>query len=336
MLAVTRDSEHIALGKSELPSSVVEMSVGGRTVTMTLLGITVQSLLEDIERAPGAAVVPDAVGKLLAAERARYVDQGLEAFLEKERRRGRDHLCIVPHGPLHYLPFHLLGAPGGPLAADWIVTTLPNLRLLTRPVRHGNRPLRDLTAIGLGWKSRPDPLPQAVAEARRIAGLWNTEPLLDEAATKAAVIEALESSRRVHIATHGAHHFGAPAFQRLYVAKDLASNGLLHAYEVLSLDLRGLELLTLGACETALGRFDRSDNLRGLPAGFLLAGTAAVIGTLWPAETRASERFFTRLYESIREGRSRLDAFAEAQRATRAGFPQYRDWGPFYLMGQWS
>lgn len=61
-----------------------------------------------------------------------------------------------------------------------------------------------------------------------------------------------------------------------------------------------------------------------------------MIGTLWPVETQASQRFFTRFYELLHEGRSRLDAFAEAQHVTRTEFPQYRDWGPFYLMGQWS
>jgi CHAT domain len=41
-------------------------------------------------------------------------------------------------------------------------------------------------------------------------------------------------------------------------------------------------LVTLSACETALGRVDRADNLRGLPATLLAAGAEVVVGTLWP------------------------------------------------------
>jgi len=46
--------------------------------------------------------------------------------LVKLKDEGKDHLCVIPHGPLHYYPFHLLGEPGSPLANDWIVTYLPS------------------------------------------------------------------------------------------------------------------------------------------------------------------------------------------------------------------
>ena len=95
------------------------------------------------------------------------------------------------------------------------------------------------------------------------------------------------------------------------------------------------EILTLSACETALGRFDAGDNLRGLPASFLLAGARAVVGTLWPVETNASALFFTEFYGAVHDGAVPLDAFAAAQRATRARFPAYRDWGAFAFSGDW-
>jgi hypothetical protein len=37
----------------------------------------------------------------------------------------------------------------------------------------------------------------------------------------------------------------------------------------------------------------------------------------------------------VRVGVELLDAFAAAQNATRKQFPAYRDWGPFYFMGDW-
>ena len=36
--------------------------------------------------------------------------------LKMLREQGKDHLCIVPHGPLHFLPYHLLELEGKPLA----------------------------------------------------------------------------------------------------------------------------------------------------------------------------------------------------------------------------
>ena len=61
----------------------------------------------------------------------------------------------------------------------------------------------------------------------------------------------------------------------------------------------GVELVGLGACETALGRFDRSDNLRGIPAALLMAGVKTVVGTLWPVEPTAATCFFGALFREL-------------------------------------
>jgi len=100
--------------------------------------------------------------------------------------------------------------------------------------------------------------------------------------------------------------------------------------------LSQLHLVTLSACETALGRFDIGDNLRGLPAALLLGGASCLIGTLWAVDADASKFFFVTLYTTLNAGSSRLEAFATAQRATRRQFPRYQDWGAFYLIGQWT
>ena len=93
------------------------------------------------------------------------------------------------------------------------------------------------------------------------------------------------------------------------------------------------DLITLSACETALGRFDMGDNLRGFPESLLIAGVSTIVGTLWPIETSCSRYFFVRLYAALRDGVNKGDAFRKAQLQTRRKFPQYRDWGAFYLTG---
>ena len=100
------------------------------------------------------------------------------------------------------------------------------------------------------------------------------------------------------------------------------------------LDLRGLRLVTLSACETALGRFDRADNLRGIPAALFLAGVRSIVGTLWEARATAAEVFFVALYQQLMTGRATIArAYRAAQEETRQAFPAYRDWGAFVLMG---
>jgi CHAT domain-containing protein len=139
----------------------------------------------------------------------------------------------------------------------------------------------------------------------------------------------------VHLSTHGTHNSHAPAFQCLYLSPEESSDGRFFAYELLGLSLQGLEVITLSACESVLGRFDQGDNLRGIPAYLLNGGVKTLIGTLWSARPEPAERFFTTFYRELHGGESRLDAFAKAQGATRQEFPEYDAWGPFYYIGEW-
>jgi CHAT domain-containing protein len=304
-------------------------------------GFAVAATREAVQARPGADRVSAEGADALEHDWWSYFGDG--AVLDGLREQGVDHLCAIPHGPLHYHPLHLAGTRERPLADDWIVSYLPNLHLFVsrrgRPAARRHRS-RVLTAIGLGFEgANPHdlpPLPGAVDEAEAVAKAFGGTLVPEPQATEAAVAQALEDSRFVHLATHGRHDADAPAFQCLYLTPDAGSDGRLQAHELLSLDLRGLDLVTLSACETALGRFDASDNLRGLPAALMLSGVSTVVGTLWEVEDETSERFFTELYQRLRAGDGCLDAFRGAQTVTRADHPQYRDWGAFYLAGDWE
>jgi CHAT domain-containing protein len=107
----------------------------------------------------------------------------------------------------------------------------------------------------------------------------------------------------------------------------------LRAHELLSLDLRGTEMVTISACETSLGRIDTADNPRGLVASLLLAGVRCVVGTLWEVRSDTAADFFTSLYQQVKTGVAPREAFTMAQRGTRARYPVYRDWGAFTFVG---
>jgi CHAT domain-containing protein len=341
LLALTRESVRGTLISHQFPSSQILMEDGDRQIQVHPLALVVERTRQQLQEYPGPFPLTQEAADLLDHYQRGLLGPYAE-YLAELRSAGKDHLCILPHGPLHYFPFHLLGPTDAPLAASWIVTYLPNLNLLLsrrgRPTLRRHRD-RTLTSIGLAFERNTlglQPLPQSLSEARTIADLFGIQPLPEPQATPAGVLAALQAARYVHLSTHGLHNVDAPAFQCLYLTPENGSDGRLFAYEVLGSDLRGLDLLTLSACETALGGFDTADNLRGLPASFLLAGVATLIGTLWPVEANASERFFVTLYRELKAGTAKLDAFAVAQRETRSAFPKYQDWGTFYMMGDWE
>jgi hypothetical protein len=259
-------------------------------------------------------------------------------YLEKLRQSGKDHLCIRPHGAMRYYPLHLLGPGAEDLAQHWIVTTIPSLECLL-PAAPAPREVEG-EALGLTYEGgQPFPLKEltsARAEVETIANIFGTQPLLNEAVTEARIMQALSSARRVHLCAHGAHEAMAPMFQRLFVNPSAGSDGRVCAYEIVGHDLRGLEVVTLGSCDSALGRFDAGDNLSGLPAALFSAGAATIVGSLWEMLDPAALEFFRVFYEALNHDKLRLDAFRAAQLTVRAAYPEARDWAAFCYLGAWD
>lgn len=339
-LVITRDEVRLVRGISELPSATIIYSDKGKSASMNWIAPVVASLRLNLLEEPGPEELVPEASEALAEDYGMFFGGSLPGLLDDYRKAGKDHLCIHSHGPLHFYPQHLLGPEGKPLADDWIVTSLPHPVMLRRfGESDGQGEMLSVTALGMGF-SEVNPfglpsLPGATEEARRIAGILDGRAWIDEQATRSRFFEALAGSSNVHLSTHGCHQVNAPAFQRLYLAPDDVSDGVVFAYEMIGRDLRHIDLLTLSACETSLGRMDICDSPRGLPASFFIAGVRTVIGCLWPVDTDVASNFFVALYNALSEGASKLDAFYSAQRSTKEKFPAYRDWGTFHYNGLW-
>jgi CHAT domain len=307
--------------------------------TADTLRFSVSRLRDQVVSPPGPRDADSRALEALEADYKVFLDDPVGAKLKEFRAAGKNHLCMSPHGPLHFYPFHLLGPEEQPLARDWCVTYLPHPRLLDREQAPPDGRV-ELTSIGRDFAvSNEFHLPELVGSedaARAISEVYpQARLLLGSAATEKAVLKALTGSRRVHISTHGLHNVSAPSFQCLFVQPEPPDDGIIHAFELLRLDLRGLDLVTFAACETALGRFDVADNLRGIPAALLIAGVSTIIGTLWNVEAKTAARFFTAFYQILKEQGSKKQAFYEAQSLTRREYPKYWDWGAFQFIGRW-
>ncbi len=184
----------------------------------------------------------------------------------------------------------------------------------------------------------PYPLPQGVgdlpyaqAEAdtvRRIAQAYRYPPetihyLRRQEVTKERVIENLAHAWYAHLAIHGRYDLDAPRSSRLVLAgNDSLPQDKRHIYLSEALDglvnLAGLRLLVLSACETGLIDTGLApDEVVGLAAGFLQAGAAGVIASLWAVDDQATyllmSRFAQLYLDPVRKWPP-ARALAEAQR----------------------
>jgi hypothetical protein len=335
-LLVAGGAAHTQFVDSGIPYGDAAVEVVGRTMRSSPNCANVVELRADLQEDPGPDIATDDTLRRLDGRR-RLGD--LWTRIDELLRDGYDHLVVVPHGPGHYLPWHLLGAEGQPLAERCAVSLLPNLALL-QPGTYTDLAMATLhrsppASFGLSYRTVSSGgmgrLLNGEDEAAKVADILGVTAVLEERVTADVVIKALENSRYVHLSAHGRHNADAAAFQGIQLA---GTPDRLTAHRLSALDLRGLRLVTLSACETALGRFDRADNLRGIPAALFLAGVRSIVGTLWEARATAAEVFFAALYQQLVTGEATIArAYRTAQEETRRAFPAYRDWGAFVLMG---
>jgi len=97
-------------------------------------------------------------------------------------------------------------------------------------------------------------------------------------------------------------------------AEPNTNDGILTALEVAELDLTGVELATLSACETGLGQVAGGEGLLGLQRAFHTAGARSVVAGLWQVPDRATQVLMAHFYENLwQHNMEKLEALRQAQ-----------------------
>jgi len=217
---------------------------------------------------------------------------------------------------------------------------------------------------GAGTGEAPDPSRSALEELGRRAGVDPFERLpgtrreadtlrrlLPESQTfvatdfdaDRATFLALRFSdyRILHLATHAVPDPTYPALSRLVLSmvdrRGEPRNGSLRAFEIEDLDLP-LELVTLSACQTGVGRVIPGEGVQALARAFLDAGATRVVASLWKVGDEPTSRLMGEMYEGyLQRGSTASAALRRAQRALLAepATASPYNWAGFVLEGDW-
>jgi len=162
-----------------------------------------------------------------------------------------------------------------------------------------------------------------------------------EASRAAALSGRLAGYRIVHFATHGCLDSRRPALSSLVLSlvdrRGRTEDGFLRLADIYGMDLRA-DLVALSACRTALGQEMPGEGLIGLTRGFLHAGAARVLASLWSVDDHATAELMARVYRGMLvEKRTPAAALRAAQlgmaREARWASPYF--WAGFSLEGEW-
>ncbi|MBN8264957.1 MAG: CHAT domain-containing protein [Xanthomonadales bacterium] len=249
-------------------------------------------------------------------------------------------VVIVPHGPLHYLPFQALRLDGQYLIERNPISIAPSISIAARLAQRTPTARAELLAFGNPTISPDvaDPLPGAEREVQALATQFPGATLYFNAeANKTNFTAAAPKARLVHVAAHAMADTLDPLHSKVLLADEDGKPNYLEAKDVIGMDLGNVAMLALSACESGLGRVDNGDEVLGFTRSFLSAGTSTLLASLWPVSDAATEKLMTTLYADLAKGVVVQDAMRDAQRAVMAdpqtSHPFY--WAPFNLIGNW-
>jgi len=257
-----------------------------------------------------------------------------------------DRVIFIPQNELLLVPFPaLLDAKGTYLIEQHTLLTAPSIQVLSFTDQNQQQLNRtpNRTALVVGNPTMPKllegrllPLPAAEEEARTVAQLLKTTPMIGADANKSAVINQMPQARFIHLATHGLltpNSGNAPgAIVLAPNSPNQVNDGLLTPTEILNMKLKA-ELVVLSACDTAQGDVT-SDGIVGLSRSLIAAGVPSVIVSLWAVPDAPTAELMQTFYQNLQENPNKAQALRQAMLTTMKDHPQPRDWAAFTLIGE--
>lgn len=284
------------------------------------------------------------------------------------RIAGAQRILVSPDGPLHTVPFAAL-LRGNRYLVQWkpihstlsatVYAELKGSRPARRDLREervdafGN-PLYPRPAAGgspdpvtrevlqRGWALTP--LPSSRKEVEAIAALYpQSHTYLGQDATEERAKSLGTDSGLIHFACHGLLDERLPLNSALALTMpenpvEGQDNGLLQAWEIFESMRLDADLVTLSACDTALGKEEGGEGLVGLTRAFQYAGARSVLASLWGVADYSTARFMKRFYGYLHDGKSKDEALRAAQIdqiREKGGSSHPFFWAAFELNGDW-
>ncbi len=222
-----------------------------------------------------------------------------------------DHLYIIPHSFLHYIPFHAMPINGQRMIENFSVSYSPSASVLKYCL---SRPSEDLGRYFI-FRSPDSDLAFAEPETVGVSEILGNAPITGSQAnktidaTKQAVISNLPGKDIIHFSCHASFN----AEEALNSSVKLSIGELISARDFFGLDLSA-KLVSLSACESARSQEKPGDEMIGLVRSILFAGSCSVLASLWSVDDLATYIMTTEFYRNlISEGMDEHSALRSAQ-----------------------
>ena len=250
-------------------------------------------------------------------------------------------VIIVPDRSLYKVPFAALSEKEGAqyLSETHRIRVIPSLTTL-KIIQDSPEGYHSNTGALIIGNPKVDwllPLPCARKEADVVGRLVGVPPLVDEKATKQAVLERISSVSLIHFAAHGKAERGEIALSPIPIPNSQNAIPPQEAYMLTMADVSRVKvrakLVVLSCCHSGSGEI-RAEGVIGIARAFLGSGARSVLVALWAISDSATEQLMSRFYKHLVEGESASESLHQAMKWMRNnGSTEVSEWASFTLIG---
>lgn len=234
-------------------------------------------------------------------------------------------LIVVPHGSLHFLPFHALRNGAEYLCDAYAVSYAPSATVFSLCQEKTASTSTGSLILGIADERAPEILD----EVKEVAALLPQSSLhLGEQATSSLLRGKGAQSGLLHIATHGVYRQDNPMFSGIRLG-----DGYLNLYDLYQMRLNA-KLVTLSGCATGMNFVAAGDELLGLQRGLFCAGATTLLLSLWDVHDRSTSQLMQAFYREYIANGNMADALQRAMQELRQENPHPYFWAPFVLVGK--
>lgn len=260
-------------------------------------------------------------------------------------------LVIIPSGHLGYLPFEILVKPDSEYcdlkynSLSYLMHEFPISYSYSTTLKFSeffnnssylNNPDILYMAPDYSVNNNEDSnfkykdLPFARKEVKSLQSVFGGKQLLGERATKEQFLKRASSYDLIHLAMHTSINDTLPAMSKLVFSPNTGSEDeiFLTTADIYQMDLRA-SLVTLSACNTGSGIYQRGEGIMSLARGFVYAGVPSVVMTLWEVQDKSGLQIMEKFYKNLSDGMTKDVALQKAKLEVLASSNMAKAY-PFY------
>lgn len=242
----------------------------------------------------------------------------LKTFLDRFSSKKR--LLIVPDGLLSSIPFEsLITDKSNPLSFlihDYNIAYL----YASRQVISKKTEFQDVSILSLAPqfnglfsnvrscdRDSLSSLPFARKESEYLSESYLGTFLNSGDVKKSDLIDNINSHQIIHIGTHACVNQVDPMLNEIHFSDTYITN------KEIENQLASPELIVLGACNTANGKYIKGQGLLSLSKGFLQAGAKCIQASLWEIDDFSSSEIIKTMFANLQTGIAKSDALRSSK-----------------------